>query len=208
MVDRDFGSLGIHLLLVMLTGGLGNLVYGWYHYSVAADRVELREDGTERRLDGNGSPTSNVIPSTESGSVANVLLSLFVALVGFGFVSSGGSVATVLFGLGLLAVGIGLFQPVRDRLGERKAITTFGPAHETNQEVAREPDVPCTSCARPVNTGVKRTYRERQYVAGVPITTLDEGSNYYCRSCANGDPFTQNVEPEDQENREKTREFV
>ncbi|WP_158057499.1 zinc ribbon domain-containing protein [Halorussus halophilus] len=206
MVDRGFGSIGVHVLLLLFTWGLGNLFYGWYHYYRVPDRIEIREGGTERYLRGKNS-TSNAT-SESSPDVGNLLLSIFVALVGVGFVTSGGSVFAVGFGFVLLALAVGLFEPVRERLGDRKPITTFGPGHETTQEVVREPDVPCTACARPVNTGVKRTYRKRRYVAGVPVATSEEGENYYCRSCANGDPFTGDFDDEEREDREKTREFA
>jgi len=47
LVDRDIGSIGVHIVLFFFTGGLGNLLYGWYHYSVTPTKVTLRATETE-----------------------------------------------------------------------------------------------------------------------------------------------------------------
>jgi predicted RNA-binding Zn-ribbon protein involved in translation (DUF1610 family) len=181
MVNRGFGSLGIHALLLVFTGGLGNLLYAWYRYSPGAERIELRADGTEKYVRGG--------PSSDRVRARNVVFSVFSALIAYAILSDGPSLVGWLFGLAFLVAALVVLAPVRRRLHERKSITTFGRARGTDEEVVTAPDTPCVGCSRPVNTGVKRTFHERRYLAGVPIHILEEGENHYCRSCANGDPF-------------------
>lgn len=47
LVDRNFGSGWVHLLLFLTTGGLGNCVYGWYNYERTANRVVLRAEDVD-----------------------------------------------------------------------------------------------------------------------------------------------------------------
>lgn len=197
LVDRGFGSWGVHAILAVFTGGLGNVVYAWYNYSPGADRVELRRDGTERYLSGGGSARN----STNSGNVnaRNVAASVLFALVGIAILDGVGSFAAAFLGISFILAALFTFPPTRKRFEDRQSITTFGRAHSTDETVATAPAVPCTACSRPVGTGVKRTYRERTYVAGIPITTNEEGENVYCRSCANGDPFTATGDEADRE---------
>jgi hypothetical protein len=191
LVDRGFGSWGIHAILAVFTGGLGNVAYAWYNYSPGADRIELRSDGTERYLSGSGSTVDSTDASNSRDVTAkNVAVSVFLALVGIAILDGVGSVAALFLGVTFVLAALFTFPPTRERFEDRKPVTTFGRAHSTDEEVVTAPDQPCTACSRPVGTGVKRTYRERTYVAGIPITTNEEGENVYCRSCANGDPFT------------------
>jgi hypothetical protein len=191
LVDRGFGSWGVHAILTIFTGGLGNVAYAWYNYSPGADRVELRSDGTERYLSGSASADGST-DEADSGDVTarNVAVSISFALLGISILDGVGSVALLFLGVTFILAALFTFPPTRKRFEERKPVTTFGQAHSTDEEVVTAPDQPCTACSRPVGTGVKRTYRERTYVAGIPITTTEEGENVYCRSCANGDPFT------------------
>ena len=51
LVDRGIGSVGVHVLLFLTTSGVGNLLYGWWHYSKLAERHRLvRGDETPARL--------------------------------------------------------------------------------------------------------------------------------------------------------------
>lgn len=181
LIDRGFGSWGVHALLLVFTGGLGNLLYAWYRYSPGADRIELREDGTKQYVRGG--------PSDGRTRARSVAVSLFSALIAYVILSDGASLVGWLFGLAFLAAALLALAPVRRRLRDRKPVTTFGRARGTDEEVVSAPDTPCVACSRPVNTGVKRTFHERRYVAGIPIRTRSEGENLYCRSCASGDPF-------------------
>lgn len=44
LVDRDFGSGWVHLLLFLFTGGIGNCIYGWYNYERQAEQIVLRAE--------------------------------------------------------------------------------------------------------------------------------------------------------------------
>ncbi|WP_435179054.1 zinc ribbon domain-containing protein [Halorussus sp. AFM4] len=212
MVDRGFGSFGVHAVLLFLTWGFGNAVYAWYNYSPGADRVELRDDGTaryvsdERRFDVNWDPgrdagaddayyraTATGDSRSDDSLTANpgvLVASVVFGLMGIGLMGDAEGIAGFLVGLALLAGALLVLPPVRKRLADRKSVTTFGRVRTTDEAVVDAPDVPCTACSRPVGTGVRRTFSEKLFVAGVPVAVDEQGENCYCRSCAQGDPFT------------------
>ncbi|WP_135826993.1 zinc ribbon domain-containing protein [Halorussus ruber] len=206
MVNRGIGSIGIHVLLFVTTSGVGNLLYAWYSYSLGADRVELRDDGTERYSDDRNAATGGWDLKSAVGVAAGLLLAATFALVGLlllwvtsSLVTTGLSLAFLL--AALVSVPLGTqFAPGFE------SPTTFGRRRTTDSTVANAPNKPCTACSRPVGTGVRRTFAERRYVAGIPVRTFEEGENCYCRSCANGDPFEEPLEG--RENREKSAEFA
>lgn len=182
VVRRGLGSIWIHLLLLLFTGGIGNLVYAWYCYSVGADRVEVRADGTRRRLNGN----DDGIDASAVASTLSFVAAALLAWIGV-TIFMGLSVGLTVLGACLfVAAGLGL-PSVRRRLGTRRSLTTFGRVRETDERIVNRPRTPCSACASPVNTGVERTYGARLYIAGVPVSTHQDGTNVYCRSCANGD---------------------
>ncbi len=197
MVDRGFGSWGVHLLLLVFTGGLGNIPYAWYYYSTRSDRIELYADGTDRYVAGGDAERDDADESeTTAGSV---VLSFFAALIGFGILSGGVSSLVGFFvGVSSLLLALYALPPVRERLHDRESVDTFGPIRSTDEEVVDAPETPCTACSRPVDTGVKRTFHETFYLAGVPISREEKGQNHYCRSCAQGDPFTENDVEDDE----------
>lgn len=211
MVDRGFGSLGIHALLLVFTGGLGNLAYAWYNYSPGADRLELRADGTERYVSGGTDESGELLDSsdvddTRLRTAGSVVLSFVCALAGLGIFNDGASSLPEFFvGVTFIAIALFAFPPIRRRLENREAVTKFGRVRSTDEAVVDAPDVPCTACARPVENGVERTFHETFYVAGIPILRDEKGSNCYCRSCAQGDPFTDHEVGD--EDREKEPEF-
>lgn len=180
LIDRGFGSIGIHVILLLFTGGIGNLLYAWYCYSAGADRIELRADGTRRRLDDNDDIDIDVT------AAISVFASALLLFLGLGMLVSSSAVVTVLGLCSLLGAGL-MLPPVRRRLGKRRSITTFGTTHETDERIVEQPRTPCSACASPVDTGVERTYGTRSYVAGIPISMHKHGTNVYCRSCATGD---------------------
>ena len=188
LVDRGFGSWAIHAILAVFTGGLGNVAYAWYNYSPNADRLELRSDGTERYLSGS---SPNAAPSNRRSSDAkSVAVSVILGVVGIAILEGVSSFAVAFLGIAFVLAALFTFPPTRRRLRDRTSVTTFGRAQSTDETAVTETDEPCTACSRPVETGVKRTYRERTYVAGIPITTNEKGENVYCRTCASGDPFS------------------
>ena len=215
MVDRGFGSAVVHAVLLIATWGIGNAVYAWYSYAPGADRVELRDDGTVRDVSGSkrrfemnsgagyGAGADSDAYYTEAngdqddesddsllGDPGSLVTGIVLALVGLGMLSDAEGVTTVFIGLALLAGALLVLPPVRRRLEQREEITKFGRVRTTDEEVVDAPDAPCTACSRPVGTGVKRTFAEKLFVAGVPVAVDEQGENCYCRSCAQGDPFT------------------
>jgi hypothetical protein len=205
MVNRGIGSIGMHVLLFVTTSGVGNLLYAWYSYSLGADRVELRDDGTEHYSDDRDAASGWDLKSAV-GVAAGLTLAVTFALAGLlllwvtsSLFMAGLSLAFLL--AGLVSVPLGTqFAPGFE------SPTTFGRRRTTDSTVANAPNKPCTACSRPVGTGVRRTFAERRYVAGIPVRTFEEGENCYCRPCANGDPFEEPVESP--ENREKSAEFA
>lgn len=188
LVNRGFGSWGIHALLLVFTGGLGNAVYAWYNYFSGADRIELRRDGTERYL--SGGPADGSSGGWGEFNAKTISTSIIFALIGISMLSDIDSAVSAFLAISFIGASLFTFPPTRRRFQDREPVTKFGQVRSTTEEIATEPDIPCTACSRPVENGVKRTFRERTCVAGIPLVTNDEGENYYCRSCANGDPFS------------------
>lgn len=186
MVDRTLGSPWIHALLLLATTPAGNLLYGWYSYSIGAERVELHADGTEHR---SGEKPPGWTLKSAVGVAAGLTLGFSLALVATLLLWVTSSlVPTLIAGACLLAALASI--PFSTQLAPGfESPTTFGRRRTTDERVVEEPTRPCSACARPVGTGVRRTYAEKRYVAGIPVETLEEGENTYCRACANGDPF-------------------
>lgn len=125
-------------------------------------------------------------------TAGSLVLSFACALAGLAIFDGGVSSLPVFFvGVTFVALALYAFPPIRKRLEGRTSVTKFGRVRSTDAAVVDAPDVPCTACARPVETGVERTFHETVYVAGVPLLNDEKGSNCYCRSCAQGDPFTE-----------------
>lgn len=203
MVDRGIGSLGMHVLLLVFTSGVGNLLYAWYSYTVGAERVELREDGTERYSSDDGDPagTSWDLQSAV-GVAAGLSLASVFALAGILLLWVTSSLVPTAVALAFLLAGL-LSIPLGTQFAPGfESPTTFGRRRTTDEEIANAPNTPCTACSRPVGTGVSRTFAERRYLAGIPVGTTNEGENCYCRPCANGDPLEADLE-----DREKRLEF-
>ncbi|MFC4449878.1 zinc ribbon domain-containing protein [Halorussus aquaticus] len=209
MIDRGIGSIGVHALLLLTTWGFGNVVYALYSYGPGADRVELRDDGTERYVSGDDERYETTTDDrhdadgrydadderaeSDDSLLANpgrLLASVFFALVGFSILGDVTGIASLFLGISLLAAALVVLPPVQRRLENREAVTKFGRVRVTDEAVVDAPDVPCAACARPVGTGVERTFSEKFFVAGVPLSVEEKGSNCYCPSCARGDPFT------------------
>jgi hypothetical protein len=186
MVNRGFGSIPLHILLLMTTSGVGNLLYAWYCYSPGAERIELRADGSEEYLDDDVLSTDWTTKSVLGFAVSSLfgvvssLFALFVLLAAWGG-------AEMIFGVVFLLLGLLSLSFAPQFVPGFKSPTTFGRVRSTDEKTVFEPATPCSVCAEPVENGVKRRYHERKYVAGIPVKTLNEGDNHYCRSCARGD---------------------
>ena len=186
LVDRDLGSLPAHVLLFMFTGGIGNALYGFHRYKNCAERLQLSA-GEERRGGASSSPAhpSNQVTASESTNTTRVVIGVFLALAGLSvLLSLPLDVVGWVIGLPLLVGGLYLFPPVRRRIDRRHSITRFGTVRSTDETVVRAPDRPCVACGRPIDTGVKRTYREETVLAGIPLFTVRDGENHYCESCS------------------------
>jgi len=190
LADRGVGSIWIHVLLLMFTGGVGNLFYAWYHYSVDPARVTLRADGRDYEVLHPEHPkteTSEAVqrPKTSPRQFAGSLIFLVLGLIMI--VTSELSVVPAAFGLAFVLVGLYVLPPVRRRIRNRHSPTTFGPTESVDKRYVKRTDRPCTVCGSRVVDGVVRDY-EREYVfAGVPLYTMENGENYYCQDCQSVD---------------------
>jgi RNA polymerase subunit RPABC4/transcription elongation factor Spt4 len=191
LVDRGIGSVGAHILLFIFTSGIGNLLYGWWHYSKLAERRRLvRGDETPARA-----------PSrSESGqraeTVTAYLMSALLVLIG-GFVCffavQSATPPAALIGLAFALLGVGSAPPVRRRLGRRHGITDFGRQKTVDHRVVRPPesvDDPCVVCGEAFDRGLVRRRRDETAVAGVPVRTHSIRHNHYCVDCAQSELFS------------------
>lgn len=176
---RGFGSIPAHVVLFLLTGGVGNVLYAWYRYSPDASRVELRADGTERWLDGRSAGGSLW---DVAGTAAGVLLTACLLFSISAVVTQSVLVGATVFGLVLLAP-LACYLLTRRSNGHR-SLTTFGRVRSIDETPTDDAGRACVVCGGGTPGGVVREYAERFYVAGVPVWSFEEGENRYCRRCA------------------------
>lgn len=198
LVNRGFGSILIHIALVFLTQGLGNLVYAWYSYSPGAPRRELRVEGEDRSLDDDSGRVSGFdLPTLAGIGVGAVGLPLSVWLFATGY---GNLLVVVLFVMTLVLLGLSL----RGRAEETQSPTTFGRKRTlTERDIGDVPEA-CADCGDVILDGVERRFAERTYVAGIPLKTHESGANRYCRDCA----AESNVRQKSEYERERRRELA
>ncbi|WP_049925838.1 zinc ribbon domain-containing protein [Halopiger goleimassiliensis] len=193
LIRRSLGSSTNHLLIAFLTiwwtMGMGNVVYGAYHYFGNVERKVVRADGPAQTHAGTvRSPSQDRASresSSSSGSSSPALLLFMVGLLwllGLAFLLELSALASG-FGLLLLLVGAALIPSVRRRFRDRDPITTNGRTRSVEERRADDPERPCTICRQPVEDGITRTYKEEFAVLGVPVVTLDSGENHYCPEC-------------------------
>ncbi len=200
LVDRDIGSLGIHVVLFVLTGGLGNLLYGWYRYSSQATTVRLSVDdenppSPHEATEVTRSDDVVAHPVTDDGAsefatiawyglcALAVLFGLYLAFVG----AMIGSLALVGIGLFFGLMGVGLTPPVRERIDRRHSLTSFGRVRTVDNRVIgpdEQCNERCTACGGSIETGLVRRRRDETVVAGFPVRTHDLSYNHYCSECA------------------------
>lgn len=195
LVDRGYGSVGIHILLLIFTGGIGNLLYGWYHYEHTATRKVIRANGpdsTPERPTGRAGTTerSPVQESrqsdaeSESGSLSGYVWGFLSIIVGVAALSSlGTSAVGITVAFACLALAALLLPPTRSRLENRHPPTTFGPTTSVEERFVSGTDRPCSVCFDRIDEGVKREYEQSYVFAGIPIYTIERGENWYCESC-------------------------
>jgi predicted nucleic acid-binding Zn ribbon protein len=190
LVDRDFGSVPVHVALFFFTGGIGNCLYGFHRYKNRADRLRLTagEDADARAPSGSThGPGATDSGGSDSTSVTRIVFSTMLFLGGLAMVVSNPLDAfNWALGVPLLLGGAYLFPPTRHRIEDRHPVTRFGTVRSTDETVVRFPDKPCVACGRPIEVGIKRTYREEKAIAGIPVMTVQDGENHYCESCAGG----------------------
>jgi len=198
LVDREIGSIPIHILLLFVTSGVGNLIYGWYHYSKLADYRYLSiGDGRQPRPPGTGSASHNTAADADT---TNAMLSYLAGgLVGFMaiwflFIGAVGTPTPVLGVLGVLfaLAGLSILPPVRRRLARRHSLTKFGREKTVDHRVVYPHegyDEPCVVCGKRGRSGVLRRRRDETVLAGVPLRTHERDHNIYCEQCATEDLF-------------------
>jgi len=190
LVDRGIGSIGIHVLLFLFTGGFGNLLYGWYHYSHNAEKMVLRAGETER-MPGEDLAAPDGYDEDDSGSLGAFAAGLGLFIGGIAVLASAGvSAVPIMVGLALLVLGLRVFPPTYRRIQNRYPPTTFGPTQSVEEHVVSDTTEACSVCLDRVEKGVRREYTEEYVLAGLPLYTIEEGENWYCQSCRHGHPET------------------
>lgn len=125
---------------------------------------------------------------------------LLIALGGFGFVvtilrSANESVPSepilsvivLLFSVLLFALGVFVTPELRRRINHRESLTEFGKRRRVDSRVVNPEErttIDCVVCGTNSGKGLLRRYRERVYIAGIPLFTLSEEHNSYCSECA------------------------
>jgi len=190
LVDRGIGSVGVHVLLFVFTSGIGNLLYGWWHYSKLAERRRLvRGDETPARAPPRVEESGRI--ETATAYVLTALLLLIGGWIVF-FAGATGSPPAALIGLAFAGLGLGTAPPVRRRLDRRHGVTAFGRQKTVDHRIVRPPesvDDPCVVCGESFERGLVRRRRDETVVAGVPVRTHSIRHNHYCVDCARSEVF-------------------
>ncbi|WP_424015423.1 double zinc ribbon domain-containing protein [Halorubrum xinjiangense] len=190
LVDRGIGSVGIHILLFIFTSGIGNLLYGWWHYSKLAERRRLvRGDETPARAPSSVEDAGRM--ETATAYVLTALLLLIGGWIGF-LAATSSSPPAALIGLAFAGLGLGVAPPVRRRLDRRHGLTSFGRQKTVDHRVVRPPesvDEPCVVCGEGFERGLVRRRRDETVVAGIPVRTHSIRHNHYCVDCAQSELF-------------------
>lgn len=192
LVDRGVGSVPVHVLLLLTTGGVGNLLYGWYHYSELAETRRLGvSDGP--LPDGELSE-----PGASDGAfvaLSGYLLGGVLSLIGLGIAAVAaeqGAPLGAAFGLAFAVVGVALTPPAERRLNRRHALSRFGRIRTVDHRVVRateRTESPCVVCGESFERGVVRRRRDETVAAGVPVRTHATERNHYCADCAREELF-------------------
>jgi len=184
LVDRGWGNLLVHVVLLLFTGGFGNLAYAWYSYKPGAERRRLSADETPAEP----APVE-AIDGDDTGGTGRILGGVALLFLGLFFVVSDPlSFWSWVLGLATLAGGLYVFPPTRRRIDRRHPATRFGKGRTTDGSIVSAPGTPCVVCGRPVENGIRRTYREEIAAAGVPVVTTRDGENHYCEAYSMVDP--------------------
>lgn len=198
LIRRSLGSTGMHILIAFFTiwwtMGIGNALYAAYCYYSNAERRVLWADQADRSNESAARARDSAhgaVESSSSGSLGTTILLWLGALIMVAAAQASATILwTVIFGavaIILALSGTSSLSPVRRRLEKRQSITDNGWTRSVRERSVVNPDESCAACAGHVGRGVKRTYSKEFAVLGVPLTTDERGTNYYCRQCANGE---------------------
>ena len=189
LVDRGFGSLPVHVVLLLLTGGVGNVLYAWYRHTSGAPRREIRADGVERSYPDDA--RLGVDPWIAGGAVLGFLFVVSAALTfAAGAASAASGPFVLVTGLLFLVIALGVtYFPLAARQGD-VPLSTVGRKRSVSTDRVRNPPEPCAACGDRVLSGVRRAYSDRWYLAGLPLRTYESGENVYCRACFEGENET------------------
>lgn len=190
LVDRDIGSIPIHVLLLFTTGGVGNFLYGYYHHSMLAETRRLTVDEEDYPMPKRepDEETALMTASAYGLSAVVLLVGSFIAITA----AQNGSVAMAGVGLALAVAGLAVAPPADDRLGRRHRITAFGRQKTVDHRVLEPVDPceePCVVCDERFDGGVVRRRRDETLFAGVPVRTHEHELNHYCAACARAELF-------------------
>ncbi|MFC7072446.1 hypothetical protein ACFQJ7_14590 [Halovenus rubra] len=188
LIDREYGSIPIHVLLVMFTGGLGNIFYGWYHYEHNATRKVLRAHSSDTAPSASGQSTTAVGEQADStsqdGTMSGYIKGLLAVVIGVSiFTSMGTTPVGLTLTVACLTLAMLFLPPTRKRIENRHPPTTFGPTTSVDEQYVTGTDKPCSVCFDQVERGIRREYEQSYVVAGVPLYTIERGENWYCEDC-------------------------
>lgn len=195
LVDRDIGSIPVHIVLLFLTSGVGNLLYGWYHYSKLAEQRQFAID--DRHAPPVDEPERDSTTAADEGlsTIAAYVITatfLFVGAVLFLAAVANGTIGAGLIGLVFTAVGLSVAPGFRRRLERRHGITDFGRKRTVDHRAVgpdEAADERCVVCNRSFDGGLVRRRRDETVVAGIPVRTHAMEYNHYCADCAKTDPL-------------------
>ncbi|MWG36891.1 zinc ribbon domain-containing protein [Halomarina oriensis] len=182
--NPEYGSIGVHLLLLFFTGGVGNLAYGWYCYTQRGERRILRVGGddTVGIPEDVGSSDTVGVSADLMGYVGGAFSLLMAAVM-----LSSLQLPLVILGAFFFLAALWMIPATRRRWRDRHPPTTFGHTRSIDETTRFDTDNPCVVCSGSVEEGIERAYREEYVLAGIPLFTTASGANHYCRSCASGD---------------------
>lgn len=98
---------------------------------------------------------------------------------------SGFLVILAIIGVLFVVAGLLTSPAFLSALERRHGIGTIGNVKTVEYDtIDRNQDARCVVCDSTISNGMIRRFRHEFVVAGFPITTISEGTNCYCRTCA------------------------
>lgn len=188
LVKRDVGSLWIHALLLLFTYGVGNIFYALYRYTSAPSykRLTVGDGQNVRRQQATSAEHGRQqAQAAASGGSDGAMYLVGGILLLWGLVLMAvGSVGPLLVGGLLSALGLAVLPPVSERLSRRRSVSSFGTVTSTEDRTVENDPATCVVCGAPTEHGLEREYKKERVLAGVPVLTVESGTNRYCPDCA------------------------